>query len=139
MQEKKIIERRCAITEEFSRVSVRSAENHYFIADEALSSDNRDNNCPPWPTRSQDIPLFEGSRPEILDIFYRSVSSLYVRVLRPPRGISHEVSRAHLGLVHTEKQNFARRSIVPNETAICNKHHQLRELLNTKNIEHCAN
>jgi hypothetical protein len=84
MQEKKIIERRCAIIEEFSRVSVRSAENHYFIADEALSSDNRDNNCPPWPTRSRDIPLFEGSRPKILDIFHRPVSSQRSRIATTP-------------------------------------------------------
>lgn len=57
MRGMKIIGRCRAITEEFSRVSVRSAENHYFIADEALSSGNRGNNCPPWPTRSRRYPI----------------------------------------------------------------------------------
>jgi len=52
MQEMEIMYRCRVITEEFSRVSIRSTENHYFIADEALSSGNRGNNCPPWLTRS---------------------------------------------------------------------------------------
>lgn len=41
-------------------------------------------------------------------IFFIVLHLRNVRVLRPPRGISHEVSEAHLGLVHTEKCDLYR-------------------------------
>ncbi|EFN75315.1 hypothetical protein EAI_05240 [Harpegnathos saltator] len=50
-------------------------------------------------------------------IFFIVLYLRNVRVLRPPRGISHEVSRAHLGLVHTEKCG----PLPPVETAIADR------------------
>lgn len=66
----------------------RPAENHYFIVDEALSYGNRGNNCPPYSPETRtgpgDLPLFEGSWPEILDIFHRPASSQRSRIATTP-------------------------------------------------------
>jgi len=49
---------------------------HYFIADEVLSSGNRDNNCPPWSTRSRRYPIVR--RILARDTRYFSSSRIFV-------------------------------------------------------------